>query len=71
MKTLLTITGMSCGHCERAAREALLGASGVSSAEVVLATGSAVVVGEGFSVEDLRAAVAGEGFEVTEVREGD
>ncbi|GHE06196.1 heavy metal binding protein [Defluviimonas sp. 20V17] len=44
-ETKLKITGMTCGHCQRAATKALEGVSGVESVEVTLEPGAAVVTG--------------------------
>lgn len=60
MKTELRIEGMSCDHCVRAVRAALLSVSGVTGAEV--AVGTATVEGEA-APEALVAAVTEEGYE--------
>ena len=43
--TTLAITGMTCGHCEKAVEEALSSVQGVESVAVDLEAGRAVVVG--------------------------
>jgi copper chaperone len=65
MRKLLTIKGMSCGHCVMHVRSALEGVSGVSKVEVDLLKGSAMVEGEALEPATLRAAVAEAGYEVT------
>ena len=40
-----TVPGMSCGHCERAVREELLGVDGVTSVDVDLDVKTVVVRG--------------------------
>jgi copper chaperone len=61
MTIRLEVTGMSCQNCVRHAREALLGVEGVSSAEVTLEPGAAVVEGSA-EVEALIAALDEEGY---------
>lgn len=41
----LTITGMTCDHCQHAVKGALESVEGVQSAQVDLATGTAQVAG--------------------------
>lgn len=60
----LKITGMSCGHCQRSAREALESVAGVEKAEVSLEAGTAEVTGSP-NVDLLIAAIAEEGFTAT------
>ncbi|OBS08543.1 CopZ family metallochaperone [Acidihalobacter prosperus] len=57
----LKITGMTCGHCVRAAAQALEAVPGVTKAEVTLEPGQAVVHGDA-PLEALIAAVAEEGY---------
>lgn len=58
----LTITGMTCEHCVRAATKALEQVPGVDSAAVTLTPGGAVVQGSADPAE-LIAAVKEEGYE--------
>ncbi|OOY05401.1 heavy metal-binding protein [Thioclava sp. JM3] len=58
----LKITGMTCGHCVKAATKALEGVAGVESAEVTLEPGGAVVKGAAEPTA-LIAAVNEEGYE--------
>ena len=60
----LKITGMSCGHCQRSAKEALESVAGVEKAEVSLEAGTAEVTGSP-KVDLLIAAIAEEGFTAT------
>ncbi|GAA5436056.1 CopZ family metallochaperone [Deinococcus aquaticus] len=62
MSTELTITGMTCGHCQKAVQEALQQVAGVQSASVDLAAGRASVTGPA-DVQALIAAVVEEGYE--------
>lgn len=57
----LTITGMTCGHCQSAVKNALESVSGVKKAEVDLASGVARVEGDA-DVNKLVAAVEEEGY---------
>lgn len=67
MRKLLTIEGMSCGHCVMHVKSALEDVKGVVSAEVDLIKKSAMV--EGDSLEDalLIKAVADSGYKVSKV----
>ncbi|GEM45556.1 CopZ family metallochaperone [Deinococcus cellulosilyticus] len=60
----LNITGMSCGHCEKAVKNALKSVSGVENAEVNLSQGTATVEGNA-DVQALIAAVTEEGYGAT------
>jgi len=46
MSTILTIEGMSCGHCEQTVEEALRDVSGVTDANADHETGQASVDGD-------------------------
>lgn len=58
----LVVEGMSCAHCVRAVREALLSVPGVSKAEVDLEAGRARVEGEPVDIDRLVQAVEDEGY---------
>lgn len=61
------VSGMSCSHCVRAVKEALMGVAGVVSAEVDLDSGSAKVqYGGEATTAAMIAAVAEEGYALTE-----
>lgn len=64
--TQLKITGMTCGHCQKAVREALESVAGVKSAEVDLASGLAVIQGNA-DVGALLHAVEEEGYQASQV----
>ena len=66
IKTLL-VEGMSCGHCEKAVRNALGELPEVKSVEVDLATKKVVVEGEGLVDDRLREAIDEAGYEVVEI----
>lgn len=61
MTTELTVTGMSCGHCEKAVTNALKSVSGVQDVRVDLRGGTATVQGEA-DPQALIAAVTEEGY---------
>ena len=64
MTTRLRISGMTCGHCEMAIRNALEAVTGVSRVVSVRRDrGEAVVEGPA-STEALKDAVIGEGYQV-------
>lgn len=60
--TRLNITGMTCGHCQSAVKNALEGVDGVERADVDLASGIATVEGDA-DVNALVSAVEEEGYQ--------
>jgi len=70
MRKLLTVEGMSCGHCVMHVKSALEDVAGVKSVEVDLLKKSAMVDGEALSEAALKAAVAEAGYRVTAVLGG-
>ncbi|MFA6507997.1 MAG: heavy-metal-associated domain-containing protein [Treponemataceae bacterium] len=67
MKKLLTIEGMSCGHCVMHVRSALEEVVGVKSVEVDLLKKNAMVDGDSLTDATLSAAVADAGYRVTAI----
>jgi len=67
MKKLLSIEGMSCGHCVEHVRSALAGIQGVTAVDVDLAQKRAVVEGGALDDAQLKAAVADAGYEVVAI----
>jgi uncharacterized membrane protein YraQ (UPF0718 family)/copper chaperone CopZ len=63
----IAIEGMSCDHCARSIRRALIESAGVSGAEVDFKKGRAVVTGAGFDVGDIKNAIESLGYSVTGV----
>ncbi|GAA5512358.1 copper-exporting P-type ATPase [Deinococcus carri] len=61
MTTELTVTGMTCGHCEKAVQNALKNVPGVQDVRVNLREGSATVQGDA-DPQALVAAVTEEGY---------
>lgn len=70
MRKLLTIEGMSCGHCVMHVKTALSEVPGVAKVDVDLLKKSAMVEGEALSDAALKAAVAEAGYSVSEVSGG-
>ena len=65
--TTYDVKGMTCGHCVRSVTEEITEVDGVSSVDVDLESGTAVVTGDP-DPEAVKAAVTEAGFEVTGVR---
>ena len=62
--TTLKVEGMTCGHCQKAVKEALESVSGAEHVEVDLQTGMAKVAGTA-DLNALIAAVVDEGYQAT------
>ncbi|MFA5568453.1 MAG: heavy-metal-associated domain-containing protein [Trueperaceae bacterium] len=60
--TKLNVTGMTCGHCQNAVKNALEEVTGVEAAQVDLENGTATVTGVA-DVSALLAAVQEAGYE--------
>jgi len=68
MKTILKVTGMTCGHCESAVTAELLKLDGVTNVSVELATDSVVVESESsLSSTDVAAAIDEAGYELASI----
>jgi len=67
MRKLLTIEGMSCGHCTMHVKTALTELAGVTKVDVDLLKKSAMVEGEALSDSALKAAVDEAGYSVTNI----
>jgi copper chaperone len=63
----LNITGMTCGHCEKAVKEALQSVPGAERVDVDLASGHAVVEGPA-DLQTLLRVVEKEGYTATVAR---
>ena len=68
MKKVMLVEGMSCGHCEKAVKNALSEINGVASVKVDLSTKKVEVHGENLNDEALKAAVEDAGYDVVEIR---
>jgi copper chaperone len=62
MNIKLSVSGMSCGHCETAVSKALKSVEGVSDVQVNLSAGTASIEGNNVSLENLIAVVIDEGY---------
>lgn len=60
----IIVSGMTCGHCVRAVTDALENVAGVRSAKVDLASGKAVIEGEGPSDAAIETAINTAGYRV-------
>jgi copper chaperone CopZ len=67
----VSIAGMTCAHCANAVRRALLESPGVSSAEVDLKRGEAIVAGSGFDEARLAKAVESLGYKVRSIADAE
>ncbi|NSL51008.1 cation transporter [Calidifontibacillus erzurumensis] len=66
MKTItLQVSGMTCGHCEKAVTNALMAIEGVENVEVDLKTGNVKInAQENVSEQVLKEAVEEQGYDV-------
>lgn len=67
MKKILSVEGMSCGHCVMHVKSALEEVQGVSSVDVDLLKKQAVVEGAGLIDSALSTAVAEAGYSVSAI----
>lgn len=63
-QTVLTIDGMTCGHCVKAVEKALAALPGVKSVAVDLAKGSATIAHADGVLDAIKKVVTDEGYEV-------
>lgn len=62
---LFDVKGMNCNHCKASVEKAIMSVDGVETVEVDLHSGSAVVVGDDLSPDDIIHAVESIGFSAT------
>lgn len=67
MKKIISIEGMSCGHCAMRVKKALEETAGARSATVDLVSGKAEVEGPDLDPNMLRGAVAKAGYTVVSI----
>jgi copper chaperone CopZ len=67
MKSVVSIEGMSCGHCVMRVKSALEAVPGVSSVSVDLTSGKASVEGTSLDANMLRGAVEKAGYEAVSI----
>lgn len=69
MKKVLLVEGMSCGHCEKAVKSALLELNGVTNVEVDLLSKKVEVEGEELNDNLMKDAIEDAGYEVLEINQ--
>jgi len=67
MKKILTVEGMSCGHCVMHVKSALQDVPGVTTVEVDLLKKSATVEGPALDDAKLNVAVIGAGYSISAI----
>lgn len=67
MEKTMMVKGMTCGHCEKAVKEALGELDGVNKVDVDLTSGKVQVEGEGLEDSKLIEAVDEAGYEVASI----
>lgn len=67
MKKTLLVEGMSCGHCEKAVKNALGELKGVSNVEVGLDTKKVEVEGKDLNDKVIKEAIEDAGYDVIEI----
>lgn len=67
MKKVLLVEGMSCGHCEKAVKNALGELEGVSKVEVNLETKRVEVEGDNLVDAALKKSIEDAGYDVVEI----
>lgn len=67
MKKILSVEGMSCGHCVMHVKSALEDVQGVTTVEVDLLKKQAMVEGDGLNDAALSSAVAEAGYSVSAI----
>lgn len=67
MEKILMVEGMTCGHCEKAVKNALMELGEVQEVEVDLSTGKVVVKGDNLQDEPIKAAIVEAGYQIKEM----
>ena len=67
MKKTLLVEGMSCGHCEKAVKEALGELAGISSVNVNLETKKVEVEGKDLKDDLMKETIEDAGYDVIEI----
>ncbi|HAE91751.1 heavy-metal-associated domain-containing protein [Tissierella praeacuta] len=68
MKKTLLVEGMSCGHCEKAVKNALKELNGVLKVEVDLSSKKVEIEGEGLNDILIKGAIEDAGYDLIEIR---
>ena len=67
--SVITVTGMTCEHCERAVRAEISAIPGVSQVDVDVASGEVRILAEpALELTDLQAAVEEAGYQLAALR---
>lgn len=70
MKKKIIVEGMSCGHCVNHVKEALVELEGVQSADVDLASKTAIISSENnITDESIKDAIEDAGYDVVSIEE--
>lgn len=67
MKKVLLVEGMSCGHCEKAVKSALLELDGINKVEVDLSSKKVEVEGDNLQDNLIKEAIEDAGYDVLEI----
>ena len=67
MEKTLLVEGMSCGHCEKAVKQAVGELSGVSSVSVDLASKKVLVEGSNLDDSKIKESIEEAGYNVIEI----
>lgn len=67
MEKTLLVEGMSCGHCEKAVKEALLKLSGVTSVDVDLGSKKVLVRGQDLEDSLIKTTIEDIGYDLLEI----
>lgn len=67
MEKIVMVEGMTCGHCEKAVKSALMELGEVKEVEVDLSTGKVVVKGENLQDKFIKDAIIEAGYQIKEM----
>lgn len=67
MKKVLLVDGMSCGHCEKAVKSALLELEGINKVEVDLSSKKVEIEGDNLQDNLIKEAIEDAGYDVLEI----
>lgn len=67
MKKILLVEGMSCGHCEKAVKEAVGQIEGVEKVQVDLTSKKVDIEGENLKDDIIKQAIEEAGYDVVEI----
>ena len=64
MKIVLTVEGMSCGHCEKAVKDAVGDLAGVTKVDVDLGSKKVEIEGSDLNEEEIKETIEEAGYEL-------